>query len=364
MDSKGKAYENCVQLLVGRIASLVRVPREEDFGIDFYCHPLLTAGPTTETVKNLAGLQVKGGTASLTYGGTNDRDAWREYEFAWLRALAIPLYLAHVNMDCNSVELFGTWPLWWLFWRHSEPPYEVVLKTEPFGTATGWHDPTATPHPNGLGKGDSMRWTVNLGPPFLRLTNENTNDQGFREMAVAILTTWITRDRLSLMRSHQFVPVLTGITQWTTNALDGLVATDTYFWDARPGVNILQICQASAPVIVNLGVHLQWQGNKDAYRLLPILEWAGRPRSIGRSRKRTPEEPPRDTSHRNAPSTNWVPLGHIIGVYCQFVPHAWTIATSLRSRSHNAFMHASYYTSLSAGQSICEPARHTPATGP
>jgi hypothetical protein len=102
MDSAGASYEDCVRLLVGRLASLVHVPREKDFGIDFYVQPRVPVGPRTETVIELASLQVKGGHESLSYGGLNENGEWREYEFTWLRSLAIPLYLARVDANCTE----------------------------------------------------------------------------------------------------------------------------------------------------------------------------------------------------------------------------------------------------------------------
>jgi len=109
MDSTGSSYEDCVQLLLGRIASLVRVPREKDFGIDFYCQPRVADGAQTEMVTELAAVQVKGGAESLAYGGLDRRGQWREYEFTWLRSLATPIYLAKVDRAYSAVELFSLW---------------------------------------------------------------------------------------------------------------------------------------------------------------------------------------------------------------------------------------------------------------
>src|SRR5437773_8314847 len=97
MDSSGSAFEDCTRLLVGQIATLVHVPREKDFGIDFYCQPRVAIGPRTETVIELGALQVKGGMEQLTYGGLDQGGNWREYEFTWLRSLAAPLFLVRVE---------------------------------------------------------------------------------------------------------------------------------------------------------------------------------------------------------------------------------------------------------------------------
>jgi hypothetical protein len=53
---------------------------------------------------------------------------------------------------------------------------------------------------------DGQQWTVHLGPPFLRLTNDALNDPGFRLRSVAILRTWIAYDRLTMIRYQQFIP--------------------------------------------------------------------------------------------------------------------------------------------------------------
>ena len=274
MDSAGSTYEDCVRFLVGRIASLVHVPREQDFGIDFYCQPRIPAGPSTETLAELSSLQVKGGEAKLTYGGLNNRGEWREYELAWLRSLATPLHLARVDARLNAVELFSIWPLWLIFWRQAVSPFEVIFVTQSADISTHqWQEPQASPRTDSVGQGDGMRWTIDLGPPFLRLTKEDMDDPGFRQRAVTILRTRICYDRLMLMRFHQFIPFLTGITQWTTNSPQTPEARIWQFWDPRPGANIQRLCETVSLVLINLGAHLQWQNDQAAYKLLPVLEW-------------------------------------------------------------------------------------------
>lgn len=272
MDSTGAAYEDCAASLIGRIASLVKVPREKDFGIDFYCQPRIADGAQTETVAELCSLQVKGGRQKLEYGGLNRRGEWKQYEFAWLGSLAAPLYLARVRADCTAVELFSLWPLWWIFWNCA--PFKVVLAPRP--AAIGlyrWQPPQASPDPSGANKGDGMRWTVDLGPPFLLLRDEDVNKPEFCKRAVAVLRTWIGQDRLTLMRYLQSVPVVTGITCWRTDPPDVLETGVSYFWNSQPGRNVAPLCATVAPMIVNLAVHLQWQNDHAAYKFVPLLEW-------------------------------------------------------------------------------------------
>lgn len=274
MDSAGDSYEDCAAHLLGRIASMIRVPGEKDFGVDFYFQPHVQLTKHTETVTELGSIQVKGGGEELSFGGLNAKNQWREYEFVWLKSQATPLYLAQVDANHTSVELFSIWPMWRIFWPQAPNPFEVVFTTL---AATDewfvWRNPQPTPDERGKGHGDGQRWTVHLGPPFLRLTNDALNDPGFRLRAVAILRTWIAYDRLTIIRYQQFIPWLRGIIGWRTNSPEVLQVEEWQFWDRKAGANIARLCQTAAPMLVSLGTHLQWQDDRAAYDLLPLLRW-------------------------------------------------------------------------------------------
>ena len=117
-----------------------------------------------------------------------------------------------------------------------------------------------------------MRWTVNLGAPFLRLTNSDLQQPDFRTRARIILQTWLTYDRVILMRFQQFIPFLTAPTKWATNSVPTEVLK-WQFWDLRPGANLPRLCQNAAMILTSLGTHLQWQNDKAAYELIPVLQW-------------------------------------------------------------------------------------------
>jgi hypothetical protein len=274
IDARGSTYEHCVQHLVGHIATLVHVLTPQDYGVDFYCQPRMPAGPHTETVAELGSLQVKGGRAQLEYGGLNDRDQWQEYEFSWLRSLTTPLYLAQVPEDCSAVELFSLWPLWLIFWPQPLTPFKAVFTTQPAGTGPDhWVDPAPKADPDGAGHGDGMLWTVHLGPPFLRLTLGELQDKEFCRRALATLRTWILWDRRMLFQYHEFIPLLHCPTKWTTNYPRFLEERMRYFWSPEPGANLTRLRQTAAPILINLGLHLQDQNDPAAYNLVPILEW-------------------------------------------------------------------------------------------
>lgn len=273
MDSAGDSYEDFAAHLLGRIASMIRVPGKKDFGVDFYFQPRVQLTKHTETVTELGSIQVKGGGEEMSFGGLNEKKQWREYEFVWLKSQATPLYLARVDANHMSVELFSIWPIWRIFWPQAPNPFKVVFITAAAGDESFvWQNPQPTPDERGKRHGDGQRWTVHLGPPFLRLTNDALNDPEFRLQAVDILRTWIAHDRLTMIRYQQFIPWLRGIISWKTNSRE-IQAMDWQFWNGQPGANIVRLCQNAAPILVSLGTHLQWQNDQAAYDLLPVLRW-------------------------------------------------------------------------------------------
>lgn len=273
LDSIGGKYEKCANALLSRIANVIEVRREGDFGIDFYCEPRLSIGPSTETVAELCSLQVKGGAPRLRYGGLNRHGEWKDYDFAWIRSLIAPLYLARVDKDCTAVELFSLCQLWFICWQAGHP-FEVVCTAQPSGSDTHQiQGPQPTPDSRGAGKGDGMRWVLDLGPPFLRLTHENVNDPAFCERAVTVLRSWITRDRLALIYTILSVPIVPRFTHWNTQPPEILEEGLTYLANPGPGMNIGPLSQTVAPILVSLLLNLKLQDDEAAYKFLPGLEW-------------------------------------------------------------------------------------------
>ncbi len=274
MDSTGESYEDFAAHQLGRIVSMIRVPGKKDFGIDFYFQLREQLTKHTETVTALGSIQIKGGREKLHLGGLNEKKEWSEHELIWLKSQTTPLFLAHVDKNHTTVDLFSIWPLWLIFWTQAVNPFKVVFSTAEVRTGLSeWQHPEHTLDEDGKGYGDGKCWTVFLGPPFLRLTNDELNSPDFRTNALQILQTWLEFDRLTIYRFQQFIPWLHGITSWHTNSLEKMKTINWQFWDRQPDANLSRLCQTVSPILVNLGTHLQWQNEMIAYDFLPLLKW-------------------------------------------------------------------------------------------
>jgi hypothetical protein len=269
----GTKYEAYARNLLVRIASMVQVPREEDFGIDFYCQPLVGEGKMQD-VKELCVIQVKGGKKPLAYGGLHPKTRkWRGYHFDWLRSLGVPLYLVKIDNQFTKAEVFSLWPVWLSLWNYGVPfKINVITRSamdEPYqleGTAKGNIDP------KGEGFGNGCICQVNVGTPFLELNDSNLRDPGFCELAMRILRKRISIDQQSLMWFRLGVPGTHQIDRWQTNN-NNVSLQRIVLFNPTPGMNIRATAQAAEAVVTALGYNLKEQNNPGVFSLVPFLRW-------------------------------------------------------------------------------------------
>src|SRR5713226_3980074 len=103
---EGDRSEIAVQNILMQILSMVPVPRQRDFGIDFYCSVLLQSGNFAQTTRDLFALQVSGRGKPITYGGLRNGISY-QYEIDWLNSLTIPIFHARVNAGRETVDIYS-----------------------------------------------------------------------------------------------------------------------------------------------------------------------------------------------------------------------------------------------------------------
>lgn len=271
---RGEQYEKAFDGIASRFLSVVRVPRSDDYGIDAFCHILRPLDDISSTVGGTFGVQVRGPGCKLQFGGMNEKgDAWKVYETEWLRALAVPLFLARVSVDCSRVDFYSLWPVWPVLGQ-TQSPFRIICDfDEPSNVPFNLPDPTK--EEDGA-YGDKTTWTVPLGPPFLSVSQQQLSDKKFKENAMKLMWKRVELDRMTAIRLLLRVAYFEGILEWFTNDFDfaGISKIKQFMaWSSNPGQNIDDICLVFESVITNLGAHLQYQDDLAAYSLIPALEW-------------------------------------------------------------------------------------------
>ncbi len=267
----GAQNEADVQSLIGRLSAPVKVPREHDFGIDFFCQLYGDTQRKSVSVTDVFSLQAKGMTEDLGFGGfRKDGKTWRDYELAWLRTLATPLILARIDAE-PRLDLYTLAPVWRVLWQ-TAAPFEIVCTTEPPTAATYQRfDPKHAVRDGA--PGDGRTWTVPLGPPFLSLTHAALSKPAWCEQARNLLAMHVRIERRNLLMFQLRVAIHDCVEKWSTNGFGDVVLSKAMFWSVAPGGNLPELAAALAPVAVNLGAHLQWQNDHAAYLLIGVLEW-------------------------------------------------------------------------------------------
>lgn len=272
----GGLNEDLVRLIIGRIAAYAEVPRKHDYGIDAFCQVRVTAGDRAFSVKESFSIQIKG-EADLVYGGIK-RGKWQQHEIEWLRTLAVPFYLVRVDPSLTAVEMFSLAPLWHVLWGDGRP-FQITCTTrpasdEPVNAPALVSEAVPERSETEGGEHSGKHWKLDLGPPFLRLTNERLNESAFLANAVDCLRRWIHYDRRTILRFQLRLAIVDSLGKWSTNDFSAPhVYSRAMYWNATPGMNLPDLLPLAAEVLMNLGVNLQWQNDRSAYRLIEALDY-------------------------------------------------------------------------------------------
>lgn len=266
----GKKNQVTAEQLLTHVASLTLIPREEDYGLDFYCAPRIEENRNASTF-GLAGIQVKGMTGDLSFGGIDKEGRWKEYEITWLKTLSFPYLLARVDRAVPAVDLYSFWPVWNLFWLHGDP-FKIVCKTLPASpTSYSYQEPVSEASKD-VG-GDRQVWSVQLGPPFLRIEHSHLADAAFLRSAAKLLIQQCARDLRVIINWLQRVAIVDAKLPWFTNDFGATyTAAQFAYWNDGPGANVGELLSALEPIVTVLGANLQAQKDPARAALVPVLE--------------------------------------------------------------------------------------------
>lgn len=244
----GDRGEYLSQFLLSHVASVVPVPRQEDYGVDF-----------VGTLLTEQGKCLRSGRVFFVQVKTTSDKTWSFVEGhhkAWLFSLPLPLLLVFPELSDLSIAVYSTARLWWLKWMVGNSPQKLTLvpdnhpnENAPNPYDRFRHSKMAPPYQ--VPEIISAKWTVPLGPPIARISPELLREEGSASSLFHCLDEWLWLDSLNILWREQRIPASIEYKSWRTNhAPNRDEIRFMPYENATPGQNIQEIAWAlQAPLI-------------------------------------------------------------------------------------------------------------------
>ncbi len=181
----GDRAELLVEQLLAAFAFTTAVPRQEDFGIDFFCSfthqegQFLKAGP-------FFAVQAKSSTAPIEYNET--------HELEWIKNQENPLLICVADRQSLSMDVYSTWNILCGVlngWRGQRAASRMVLR--PGAEHNVW--PWVVDNEDGSQE-------ICLGKPIARVTDAEIFDDARLEPIARAIEAWVVLDRLNIVNRH------------------------------------------------------------------------------------------------------------------------------------------------------------------
>lgn len=176
---QGDRSEYLAQYMLSSLGLAVKVPREEDVGIDFHCTLARMYGQRISYFAPF-NVQVKSSTvSSISYGGIDNKGNWKEDSVRWLLNQRTPFFIAIVDKNTGKLDLFSTATRWFAV-HGALIPCQITLK--PYTPGIGEHIGNGTKSPievtpqNGM---EPISWELPLGQPILSMNFDDAENQSF-----------------------------------------------------------------------------------------------------------------------------------------------------------------------------------------
>lgn len=264
--NQGAQNERLADLLLSKICAVTRVPREQDYGLDFYCQLTQPDGHVVRTLPYSFGVQLKPRSTSnvVSYGGyadSKDPSSWKAYEVEWLFTQALPFLIGLVTDD--RLDLYLTSVMWHARWEGGRP-FRVDLTPD-------------TPNPvtkDGLlpvveevagAPGDGKRWTIPLGPPIVSWSVAEAASETHLATVRQVLARALDVEKTNVLTHVQGVPYREWILNWSPNWLPAPTETRLgamWFGNSGEGMNLERCARALGIALPALALNLQSQGKK------------------------------------------------------------------------------------------------------
>jgi hypothetical protein len=181
----GDRAELLVENLLAGLAFTTRVPRQEDFGVDFFCSltrqegQFLKAGP-------FFAVQAKSTRDDIVYE--------KAHELEWIKNQENPLFVCVADRNALAMEVYSTWNLLCGVlngWRGQTSASRIVLRPGVEHHMWPWVEDN-----------DDGSQEIRLGKPIARITDADIFDDDRMELLANTIGQWVALDRLNVVNRY------------------------------------------------------------------------------------------------------------------------------------------------------------------
>jgi len=244
---QGARYEYATTLSLSALASVIPVPRPEDYGFDQICN-LVDIKEQLRYQGTTFGVQTKSHTKEkLIYGGKTDKGDQKYWEIQWLFRRDIPLLISSVNLKPFCLKLYSTWAVWHSYWMNpTNYNRKVTFILDQIPSNDGddrWMSYLENPD-----KPDES--IVYLGPPIIKMDSPTPNNTK-TELLRKCLRFWVDFDMINLKFCKLGIPFMYTVKDWVTDQTPNLSQSSYIFWNEFQDIRV-NLLKTLYPMIIAL----------------------------------------------------------------------------------------------------------------
>jgi hypothetical protein len=269
--------EPFVEYILSSVASVVRVPHEGDFGYDLLC-TILRKEEQLLIAEQPFNVQVKKNSEDIVYGKCK-KGKWKKYEVDWLQKQEQPLFIASVDIESLSLNLFSTHHMWFVFQEVENPGQIVFVFNQERRNITEAGPISIEEYKKPLRKnfrqlaGDGFCYRIPLGKPFCTIELEqlvgDKIGEHTREYLRSSINQYIQLENYNINNYKKNIPI-----SYYQERRESCVYEIRHFipHKKRSDQQISNLLSTMQPAITYL--FSQWNSSIDHYqfeKLLPII---------------------------------------------------------------------------------------------
>jgi len=203
----GDMAEYLAQFMLSNLGASILTPRPEDHGFDFHCTINAAERNKPPEFKDSFYLQTKlGDPKEIEVGGNTSGGRWRRGQIHRVLNMDIPLLMGFVDVTRHQITIFQTSARWMLYYEliTGRRPFKIIFRPSPSISKPASRKARSV---NPTKEHDGKRWSVDLGPPLLRMRLHKLRDGKTIRAIKRTLTDYIEMERRSA--AHRIL-----CTQW------------------------------------------------------------------------------------------------------------------------------------------------------